>query len=133
MKTFINKRDLVKMKVEDMPETTYWKKIELFLNGKRGVSIHEIAKHLDVHWTTTEKELQKLESMGRVHSEKMGNMKVYFLNGVGKFQEKFSMSPNHFLFVDTFISPFGERFVRLKETKKLDKEWKNIGNVIITK
>ena len=117
----------------DAPETKYWKKIELFLNGKRGVSIHEIAMHLDIHWATTEKELKKLEDIGRVHSEIFGKTKVYFLNGKGEFQDKFTLGKNHTLFIDTFVSPFGERFVRLKESKKIEDEWKNIGSVIITK
>jgi len=119
--------------MENLPETEYWKKIELFLNGKRGVNVYEVARHLDIHWATTEKELIKLENLGRVHSEVVSKTKVYFLNGVGNFQEKFVLGKNHYLFIDTFVSPFGERFARLKETKKIGNDWKNIGNVIVTK
>lgn len=110
------------------------KKIEVFLvkQPRNCGSVHEVAKNAGIHWITAEKELQRMENEGRVHSENLGGLKVYFLNGEGKWREHVKLGKKNTLWLDTFISPFGDRFVRVKETKLSDGEWKPTGNIIIT-
>jgi hypothetical protein len=110
-------------------DVKHWKQIELFFTKNKCGNAHEIAKSIDAHWMTTTKELQKLEEIGRIHKE--GN--VYFLNGVNEWQKQVKLNSNHTLFIDTMRSPFGENFIRIKETKKQGGQWTSVGNIIITK
>jgi len=102
-------------------------------NHKEGSTINQIANELSFSWITAKKHLEHLQSIGRVEVKKFGNSEVYFLNGEGKWKSKITLSPSHTLFLDTFVSPFNEPYLRIKETKIVDGRWKAIGNVMITK
>ena len=116
---------------EDIP---HWKDIELFLkDNPKGKNVYEIAGKLNVHWVTAQRQLEKLEKIGRLHSEKYGNTIVYFLNGVDQWKTRIDLSSNHCLFIDTFRTQFGDNFVRIKESKKIDGAWKSMGNIMITR
>lgn len=107
----------------------HWKEIELFFTKNRCGNIHEIANAIGVHWITAQKEIQQLEDIGRVHKEG----KVYFLNGIDKWQKRVDLNKDHSLFIDTFRTPFGDNFIRIKETRKENGEWRSVGNIMITK
>ena len=117
------------MEQKSMEEVKHWKEIELFFTKNKCGNIHQIAEAINVHWVTAQKEIQRLEQIGRVHSEG----KIYFLNGIDEWQKKINLNGSHTLFIDTMRTAFGDNFVRIKETKKIDGEWKAIGNIMITK
>jgi len=110
------------------------KEIEKFLikQTRRSANVYEIAKYLKIHWMTAERELQRMEKECRVHSEKMSGSKVYFLNGKGNWQDDIRINKNHTLYLDTLISPFGERYIRVKENKYKDGNWQTMGNIILS-
>ena len=109
------------------------KKIERYLAKNQKASINQISEGTTLAWATVQKHLDYLESIGRVHGERLGNSIIYFFNGDGKWQKKVRLNQNHILFLDTFVSQFGKPFVRIKEAKKRDSKWENFGDVMITK
>jgi DNA-binding transcriptional ArsR family regulator len=111
----------------------YRKSIEKYLAIKNRASINQISSDLDISWATAKKHLDHLEAIGRVHSEKLGNSIIYFFNGKGEWQDKVMLTDNHILFLDTFVSSFGEPFIRIKEAKREGNRWTNVGDVMITK
>jgi len=74
-----------------------------------------------------------MQSIGRAEVKKFGNSEIYFLNGDGRWKSRITLSPTHTLFLDTFMSPFNQPYLRIKETKVVEGKWKDIGNVMITK
>ena len=118
---------------DDVLEDKYRKAIEQYLATKFKASINQISSDLGLSWATVKKHLDYLQSIGRVHGERLGNSIIYFFNGRGDWQEKIQLTPNHVLFLDTFVSYFGEPFVRIKEAKKEGDKWRHIGDIMITK
>lgn len=119
--------------VQSIIENKKRKEIEKYLVQHRKATVNQIADHLNIHWITVQKKLDELESIGRLHKEKIGKTTIYYLNGVGKWQDKFKLNESTYLFADTFISPFGDPFIRLKETKKKEGNWTKFGEIMITK
>lgn len=119
--------------ISKVDENTERKAIEVFLAKNKKASINQIAEGTQLSWATVKKHLDYLESIGRAHGERLGNSIIYFFNGNGQWQEKVWLNQNHILFLDTFVSPFGEPFIRIKEAKKSENEWKTFGEVMITK
>lgn len=116
--------------ISDLNENVkHWKEIELFFTKKKCGNIHEIAQALNIHWITAQKDMKRLEDIGRVHKE--GN--IYFLNGINQWQKRVDLNKDHSLFIDTFRTPFGDNFIRIKETKKENGRWSSVGNIMITK
>ena len=109
------------------------KKIESYLAQTGKASINQIAEATGLSWATVKKHLEYLEGIGRVHGERLGNSIIYFFNGNGKWQKRVYLNSTHILFLDTFISPFGEPFIRIKEVKKKGDKWITFGEVMITK
>lgn len=109
------------------------KQVELFLAKNQKASINQIADSTKLSWATVKKHLDYLESIGRVHGERLGNSIIYFFNGDGEWQEKVWLNSNHILFLDTFVSQFGEPFIRIKEAKKKGEKWETFGEIMITK
>lgn len=118
---------------DDVLEDKYRKAIEQYLATKSKASINQISSDLGLSWATVKKHLDYLQSIGRVHGERLGNSIIYFFNGRGDWQEKIQLTPNHVLFLDTFVSYFGEPFVRIKEAKKEGDKWRHVGDIMITK
>ncbi len=100
---------------------------------KDGATINQIATDLNLSWITAKKHLEHLNTIGRVQIKRFGGNEIFFLNGEGKWKKQIDLSPSHTLFLDTFVSPFNEPFLRIKETKIVDGKWKPIGNIIVTK
>ncbi|VVB66554.1 Winged helix-turn-helix DNA-binding protein [Candidatus Gugararchaeum adminiculabundum] len=109
------------------------KTIERYLAKNQKATINEIAEATELSWATVKKHLEHLEAIGRVHEESGKNSHLYYINGNGKWQKKVELTGNHTLFLDTFISPFGKPFLRIKETKKTNDRWMVIGEIMITK
>ncbi len=109
------------------------KQVELFLAKNQKASINQIADSTKLSWATVKKHLDYLKSIGRVHGERLGNSIIYFFNGDGEWQEKVWLNSNHILFLDTFVSQFGEPFIRIKEAKKKGEKWETFGEIMITK
>lgn len=119
--------------ISKVDENTERKKIEIFLATNKKASINQIAEGTKLSWATVKKHLDYLESIGRVHGERLGNSIIYFFNGNGQWQEKVWLNNNHILFLDTFVSQFGEPFIRIKEAKKRGDKWETFGEIMITK
>lgn len=109
------------------------KKIECYLAKNQKASTNQIAEATSLAWATVQKQMDYLESIGRVHSERLGNSIIYFFNGNGKWQRKVRLDQDHILFLDTFISQYGKPYIRIKEAKKKDSKWENFGDIMITK
>jgi len=109
------------------------KKIECFLAKNQKASTNQISEGTSLAWATVQKHMDYLESIGRVHSERLGNSIIYFFNGNGKWQKKVRLDKDHVLFLDTFVTQFGQPYVRIKEAKKKGEKWENFGDVMITK
>jgi len=109
------------------------KRIECFLAKNQKASTNQISEGTNLAWATVQKHMDYLESIGRVHSERLGNSIIYFFNGNGKWQKKVRLDQDHILFLDTFVSQHGKPFIRIKEAKKNGNRWENFGDVMITK
>lgn len=120
-------------KVPDVNENVERKKVEVFLAQNQKASINQIADSIKLSWATVKKNLDYLESIGRVHGERLGNSIIYFFNGNGEWQERVWLDQNHILFLDTFVSQFGIPFIRIKEAKKKGEKWETFGEIMITK
>lgn len=123
----------MKIPTHNQVEDEARKRIERFLAKNQRASINQISEGTNLAWATVQKHLDYLESIGRAHSERLGNSIIYFFNGNGKWQKKVKLNSNHILFLDTFVSQFGEPFIRIKEARKRDSKWENFGDIMITK
>ncbi len=118
---------------DHVSQDKYRKSIEQYLATKHRASINQISSDLEISWATARKHLDYLETIGRVHGERLGNSIIYFFNGNGEWQDKVWLNKNHILFLDTFVSSFGEPFIRIKESKKKGETWETFGEIMITK
>lgn len=112
-----------------MVKETPIQKIEKALVGNsRGLTIHQIIEATNLARGTVKTYLDELIRMGRVHEEEYGqNTKIFFLNGVGKYQQQVQMYNEGVLFVDVMTDPWNKPFIRLKYRK--DK--KDLGAVFL--
>ena len=99
-----------------MAKETPIQKIEKSLIGNsRGLTIQQIIDTTELARGTVKTYLDELIRMGRVHEEEYGqNTKVFFLNGVGKYQQQVQMHNEGILFVDVMTDPWKKPFIRLK-------------------
>lgn len=109
------------------------KKIEQYLIKSKKASINQIAEATKLSWATVKKHLEYLQTIGRVHGERLGNSHIYFLNGKGEWTTRVKLNSNHILFLDTFISYFGDPYIRIKEVKRKENVWETFGEVMITR
>ena len=106
--------------------------IEKLLAKLQKATINQIADGTKFSWVTVKKHLDYLEAIGRVHVEDFKSSKLYFYNGTEKWKKTIHLTSKHVLFLDTFRSPFGKSFVRLKEVKNRDGKWVQHGDVMVT-
>lgn len=109
------------------------KNIEIYMAKIKKASINQIAEATRLSWATVKKHLEYLQSIGRVHGERLGNSHIYFLNGDGDWTQTIKLDSNHILYLDTFISYFGDPFIRIKEVKRKDNVWHTFGEISITR
>jgi len=122
------RRDLISKSVENR------KKIEkLLATAKKGMTLTEIAKELNLPVSTVKRHLEKLISIGRVHTESYKGSTYYIWSGFERYQCKVFLSDNHVLFIDAMVNPWGRPFVRIKESKRVPgtNEWEDIGAILI--
>jgi len=122
------RRDLISKSVENR------KKIErLLATAKRGMTLSEIARELNLPISTVKRHLEKLISIGRVHTESYKGSTYYIWNGEEKYHYKVFLSDNHVLFIDAMVNPWGRPFVRIKESKRIPgtNEWEDVGAIIV--
>ena len=82
---------------------------------------------------TIKRHLEYLELVGRVHVEDHGGLKLYYLNGDGRFNERIQISPNKQIYIDLFYNPWGQPYIRIRERKrdKITGKWEDRGAIII--
>ena len=122
------RRDLISKSAENR------KKIEkLLATAKRGMTLTEIARELNLPISTVKRHLEKLISVGRVHTESYKGSTYYIWNGDEKYRFKVFLSDNHVLFIDAMVNPWGKPFVRIKESKRIPgtNEWEDVGAIIV--
>jgi hypothetical protein len=101
--------------------------------NRNGLTIHQIMEKTGLARGTVKTYLDELISMSRVHEEEYGqNTKVYFLNGLGKYQQSVSMFEKGYdkgiLYVDVMTDPWRNPFIRVKFRRKK----KDIGSIYIS-
>ena len=98
------------------------KKIEKALIAHNvGLTIQQIMDLTGLARGTVKTYLDELIRMARVHEQNYGqNTKVFYLNGLGKFQEKVQMYDDGILFVDVMTDPWKKPFIRVKFRNKRD-------------
>jgi len=99
-----------------MAKTTPIQLIEkALIKSKKGSTIQQIMDETELARGTVKTYLDELIRMGRVHEEEYGqNTKVFFLNGVGKYQQKVQMYSDGVLFIDVMTDPWKKPFIRIK-------------------
>lgn len=110
------------------------KKIEETLaTAKKGLSLSELSERAEIPVSTAKRHLDQLSSKGRVHVEKHKGFNVYRGNGKRSSQDKLHLSENHILFIDAMVNPWGEPFIRVKETKKRpnSNDWEDVGAIMV--
>jgi len=100
--------------------------------NRNGLTIHQIMEITGLARGTVKTYLDELMRMSRVHEEEYGqNTKVYFLNGVGKFQQYVKMREGTYnrgvLYVDVMTDPWKNPFIRVKFRRNK----KDIGSIYI--
>lgn len=100
-----------------MVKETPIQKIEKALidGNEKGLTIQHIIDMTKLARATVKAHLEELVRIGRVHEEEYGqNTKVFFLNGVGKYQKNIQMKKDGVLFVDVMTDPWKNPFIRIK-------------------
>jgi len=99
------------------------KQIEKVLTKYRqGLTINQIMEYTQLSRGTIKAYLDELVKFGRIHEENYNqNTKVFFLNGVGKYQHQVQMGKEGILFIDVMTDPWKKPFIRVKYKDKEDK------------
>ena len=85
------------------------------IGNDKGLTIHQIIDKTGLARGTIKTYLDELIRMGRVHEEEYGqNTKVFFLNGIGKYQQQVQMYTDGVLFIDVMTDPWKKPFIRVK-------------------
>ena len=97
-----------------------------------GLTIQQLIDITGLARGTVKTYLDELIRMSRVHEEVYGqNTKVYFLNGVGEYQQPIKMKEGGYdrgiLFVDVMTDPWKNPFIRVK----FRRNQKDIGSIYI--
>jgi len=95
------------------------------------MTLTQVASQAKLQVSTVKRHLDFLVSIGRVHVEPYGNVKLYALNGKGAFTDKVSLSKDHTIWVDALTNRYGDSYVRLKENRRMGDEWREMGAIIV--
>ena len=88
---------------------------KLLIGNDKGLTIQQIIDKTGLARGTVKTYLDELIRMGRVHEEEYGqNTKVFFLNGIGKYQQQVQMYTDGVLFIDVMTDPWKKPFIRVK-------------------
>ena len=98
--------------VKDSPIQSIEKSL---IGNDKGLTIQQIIDKTGLARGTVKTYLDELIRMGRVHEEEYGqNTKVFFLNGIGKYQQQVQMYTDGVLFIDVMTDPWKKPFIRVK-------------------
>ena len=85
------------------------------IGNDKGLTIQQIIDKTGLARGTVKTYLDELIRVGRVHEEQYGqNTKVFFLNGIGKYQQQVQMYTDGVLFIDVMTDPWKKPFIRVK-------------------
>jgi len=110
-------------------------KIEMFFVSRKGkgATLTDIESETKIPRMTIKRHLDKMELIGRIHAEVVGKTNFYYFNGDGTHKDEVKFA-NHRLFIDIFVSSFGQPFLRIKDRKKTKTgEEEDVGAIIINK
>ncbi len=99
------------------------KQIEkVLIEYRQGLTINQIMEYTNLSRGTVKAYLDEMVKIGRIHEETYNkNTKVFFLNGVGKYQHQVQMNNEGILFIDVMTDPWKKPFIRIKYKDKEDK------------
>ena len=106
------------------------KRIEkTLIEHRQGLTINQIMDYTKLSRGTIKTYLDEMVKFGRVHEESYNqNTKVFFLNGVGKYQDTVKMNDEGSLLIEVMTDPWKKPFIRVKYKDKEDKGAIFIGN-----
>src|SRR3989338_4639593 len=107
-----------------MTQENTLKKIEKALAlSRQGLTINQLMEQTQLARGTVKSYLDELIRLGRVHEEDYAqNTKIFFLNGVGEYQDNVQMYDDGILFLDIMTDPWKKPFLRIKfKNKKVDR------------
>ena len=107
----------------------------------RGMTIHDIAKKLDLNRHTVTKLLERMLIEKKVNYDEKGPAKIYYSVGPSKFVGRIDLSNVDKLWIDVFKQPryeSEEEFLRINQTKhdhliRASSKFKSVGAVAIKK
>ncbi|MBI2542776.1 MAG: hypothetical protein HYW24_01170 [Candidatus Aenigmarchaeota archaeon] len=123
-------------------DTTNTKRILATLNESiRGMTIHDIAKKLDLNRHTVTKLLERMLIEKKVNYDEKGPAKIYYAVGPSKFVGRIDLSDMDKLWIDVFKQPRYEgedEFIRINQTKhdhliRASSKFKSVGAVAVKK
>jgi len=95
---------------------------KILIKYRQGLTINQIMEYANLSRGTIKTYLDEMVKLGRVHEESYNqNTKVFFLNGVGKYQHQVQMGNDGILFIDVMTDPWKKPFIRIKYRDKEDK------------
>ncbi len=107
----------------------------------RGMTIHDIAKKLELNRHTVTKLLERMLIEKKVNYDEKGPAKIYYSVGPSKFVGRVDLTDMDKLWVDVFKQPRyegEEEFVRINQTKhdhliRASSKFKSVGAIAVKK
>lgn len=107
----------------------------------RGMTIHDIAKKLDLNRHTVTKLLERMLIEKKVNYDEKGPAKIYYSVGPSKFVGRVDLSDMDKLWIDVFKQPryeSEEQFLRINQTKhdhliRASSKFKSVGAISVKK
>ncbi|MBI2084059.1 MAG: hypothetical protein HYT70_00355 [Candidatus Aenigmarchaeota archaeon] len=107
----------------------------------RGMTIHDVAKKLDLNRHTVTKLLERMLIEKKVNYDEKGPAKIYYSVGPSKFVGRVDISGMDKLWIDIFKQPRyegEEEFIRINQTKhdhliRASSKFKSVGAVAVKK
>jgi len=115
--------------------------LELLNKSSRGMTIVEIAKHLDLNRHTITKICEKMLIEKKINYDEKGPAKIFYSVGPSKFVGKIMMSYIDYMWIDVFKQPKyvgEEEFVRINQTKhdnliRSTSKFRSVGAIAVKK
>lgn len=115
--------------------------LEALNESIRGMTIHDIAKKLNLNRHTVTKLLERMLIEKKVNYDEKGPAKIYYSVGPSKFVGRIDLSDMDKLWIDVFKQPKyegEEEFVRINQTKhdhliRASSKFKSVGAISVKK
>ena len=113
--------------------------LETLNESVRGMTIHDIAKKLDLNRHTVTKLLERMLIEKKVNYDEKGPAKIYYSVGPSKFVGRIDLSDMDKLWIDVFKQPrydSEEEFLRVNQTKhdhliRASSKFKSVGAISV--